>query len=174
VTTTQAAPKHEYCSTQIDLPPKAAAVVRKLGATVDDEDLTDDGREDNPHVTVKYGLHDDDPAELIELLENEPPIRAAFGKTSFFPDSGSGDVLKVDIVSPDLHRLNKKIADALEHTDTHPTYVPHATIAYVKPGLGKDYEGDESLKGRRVTVDHVTFSDKNGKTTKIRLGGERA
>jgi hypothetical protein len=40
---------------------------------------------------------------------------------------GNGDVLKVDIDSPDLHRLNGKIAEALPNTDTHPEYKPHAT-----------------------------------------------
>jgi 2'-5' RNA ligase/predicted ABC-type ATPase len=166
-------PKHEYSSTQIDLPPETAAAIQKLGATIPDEHLAENGRELAPHVTVRYGLRGDDPEAVRALLKDEPPITATLGAVSTFPDSGSGDVVKADVDSPDLHRLNKKLGDALPHSDTHPQYVPHATIAYVKPGLGKQYEGNESLVGHRVTVDHVTFSDRNGQTVRIPLGGAR-
>jgi 2'-5' RNA ligase len=154
--------KHDYASTQLDLPEETASAIKQLGESIPDEHLADDGREDKPHVTVKYGLHGDDPEAVRALLADEPPITVKLGKTSFFPngESDAGDVVKVDVESPALRRLNKKIADALPHTDTHPTYKPHATVAYLKPGLGKKYSGNESLVGHTVTLDRITFSDK--------------
>jgi hypothetical protein len=166
--------KHDYASTQLDLPEETASAIKQLGESIPDEHLADDGREDKPHVTVKYGLHGDDPEAVRALLADEPPITVKLGKTSFFPngESDAGDVLKVDVESPALRRLNKKIADALPHTDTHPTYKPHATVAYLKPGFGKKYSGNESLVGHTVTLDRLTFSDKSGNKTEIPLGGK--
>lgn len=170
---TQQPEKHEFSSTQVNLPPEAAKAITALGARIPDADLAKDGREDAPHVTVKYGLHGNEPEKVRKLLAGEPPITLSLGKTSIFPngESNSGDVVKVDVDSPDLHRINKKIADALPHTDTHPEYKPHATIAYVKPGLGKKYEGDASLEGTKFTIDRIVFSGKDGTTTEIPLGG---
>lgn len=171
---------HEYSSTQVNLPYPLAGRVRRAGLQIPDEDLADDGRENEPHVTLKYGLHGEDPEPVRKLLENEPPIRLTLGKTSVFPanesktargGAGSADVVKADVHSPDLHRLHKKISAALPHTDTHPDYKPHATLAYVKPGKGKKYAGSKAVEGFRAVVDHVTFSSKNGQKTRIPLAG---
>ena len=169
----------KFSSTQVNLPPAIAdAIVAKANA-IPDEDLAPNGRagatpDTAPHVTVKYGLHTADAEEVRALLADEPPITVTLGKTSFFPNSESdnGDVLKVDVDSPDLRRLNKKIADALEVTDTHPGYTPHVSIAYLKPGLGKQYAGDESLQGQTVTLDSVRFSSKDGQQVDIPLTGQ--
>lgn len=167
---------YEYSSTQVNLPVKMAEAVKRMAAEIPDEDLAENGREEFPHITIKYGLHGTDPEAVRKLLADVAPFSVDMEATSFFPngESGNGDVLKVDVDSPALHALNKKIADALPHTDTHPTYQPHATIAYLKPGLGKKYAGNGTLMGRSVRVTSVAFSDKNGKQTRIKLGGKES
>jgi 2'-5' RNA ligase len=164
---------YDYSSTQINLPQNVALALRDFADGIPEADLADDGVEDTPHVTVKYGLHGDDPEAVRALLADEPPVAVRLGKTGYFPngESGSGDVLHAEVDSPDLHRLNQKIADALPHSDTHPTYKPHATIAYLKPGMGAKYAGDSSLDGHSATVNSVTFSSKDGTTTDIPLTG---
>jgi 2'-5' RNA ligase len=164
--------EYDYSSTQLDLPPETATAIQQLGAKIPDADLAKDGRETEPHITVKYGLHGNDPEQVRALLADEPPITVKLGKTSIFPDSGSGDVVKVDVDSPALHALNKKIADALPHTDTHPEYKPHATVAYVKKGMGAKYAGDASLAGHTVALHSLTFSGKDGQKVEIPLGGK--
>lgn len=168
--------KHKFASTQVNLPAELAGELRAMGQSIPAGDLAPDAREAEPHVTVKFGLHDNDPEAVRRVLAGEPPITVRLGKTSFFPngESNAGDVLKVDIDSPDLHRLNKKIADALPHTDTHPDYVPHATIAYLKPGLGKQYANDDRLAGKTVTIDRVTFTGQNDERVEIPLTGTTA
>jgi uncharacterized protein len=152
----------EFSSTQIQLHPSIADRIKAMGMKIPDSELADDGREDDPHVTVKYGLHTNDPNDVSQLLQGEPAIRYTLGKTSLFPASGDRDydVVKVDVHSPDLHRLNKKISDGLAHTDTHPVYMPHATVSYVKAGMGKKYEGLDDCEGLVGVCDHVVFSGK--------------
>ena len=165
---------YKYSSTQIDLPPDIGEQVLALGAVIPDAALAADGREDKPHVTVLYGLHGVDAGKARRVLANEPPITVTFGKTSYFSnsESDSGDVLKVDVESDDLRRLNKRLAK-LPHTNTHAGYAPHATIAYLKPGTGKKYAGDSSLEGQTATVSSVTFVSKNGTRVVIPLTGKK-
>ena len=166
--------KHEYSSTQLQLPPAVADKVIALGESIPDEDLAEDGREDDVHITVKYGLHTNDPGKVRRMLFNEPPVTVTLGNTSIFSadESGTADVVKVDVESEGLRRLNKKIAKALAHSDSHKTYKPHVTVAYVKPGKGKDYEGRSDLAGQTVTIDHLLFSGKNGTKVSIPLTGK--
>lgn len=164
---------YSYSSTQVNLTGEAAAAVKKLGKSIPDDDLAEDGRESEPHITLKYGLHTSDPAKVAAVLRGEKPIRLKLGKTSTFPPNkdNKSEVVKVEVHSADLHRLNKKISDALEHTDSFPNYTPHATIAYVKPGKAKKHTGHYSLIGKEVLVNEVVFSSKDGKQTKIPLNG---
>lgn len=174
---------YDFSSTQIQLPPKIASAVRAKGLEIPDVDLyTGDnrndksdwngfGREDDMHVTLKYGLHTKDPEKVQELLENEPPIHASIGNITFFTQE-SHDVAKYDIVSKDLHRLNKIVSDNLECTDTFPDYKPHATIAYVKKGKARNLKKDNSLSGKSFTIDEVVFSGKDGKRVTIKLQGK--
>jgi 2'-5' RNA ligase len=172
--------EHKFSSTQVDLPPSVAREVRALGqklipdlALYTDPEDPSYGREENPHVTVKYGLHDETPEKVRALLRREPPVTVTLGKTSTFPAKNDApcDVVKIDVGSKDLRRLNKAVGEGVKVTDTHPEYVPHVTLAYVKKGLGEKFAGDSSLAGRRVTIGSVTFSSSNGETTDIPLGG---
>lgn len=166
-------PARKFTSTQVELPPDVGAKLKVLGDQIPPEHLAEDGTEAQPHITVKYGLHDNDPEAVRQLLADEPPITLTLGKTSIFPAGAEGkaDVVKVDVDSPDLHRLNAKIAEAFPHTDTHPDYQPHATIAYVKPGLGEQYAGNDALAGQAVTIDRITLSGQDGTLTEISLTG---
>ncbi len=172
---------HKFSSTQVDLPKGVAGKVRETGKKLipDDALYTDPkdpsyGREEDPHVTVKYGIHADKADAIREALAGEPPIEFTLGKTSIFPakDGSPYDVVKVDVESPDLHRLNAKIAASTDVTDTFPTYQPHVTLGYVKAGEGAKFAGKTDLEGQRVTVDRITFSGKNGETVEVPLGGK--
>lgn len=168
--------KHDFSSTQVHLPREIGAVIEQMGERIPVSDLSTDGREDVPHVTVKYGLHTNTPDDVRKVLADEPPIVLRFGETSLFDAAETKadyDVVKVSVESPDLHRLNKKISAALKVTDTHPTYKPHATVAYVKAGRGKKYIGLDNLVGREAKISTVYFSDKDGKKIPIALNGDR-
>jgi N12 class adenine-specific DNA methylase len=178
----------DYASTQVNLQGPIAARILAFGETIPDEHLASEagakyggesaakGRETQPHITIKYGLHGGEPEAVRKLIANEPPVKLKLGKTSIFAGTDNGDVLKVDVESPDLARLNEKIADALPNTETHPGYKPHATIAYLRDGKGKQYTGKEipGITGQEITLDRIVFSDKSGKQTEIELKGSPA
>jgi len=156
---------HEYSSTQVNIPESEAKEIKEFSSQIPDSELADDGREDTPHITVKYGLHTNDLRKAQPLIKGVGPIKAKLGKVSIF-ENDDEDVVMVEIDSPELHALNKKIADGLEHTDTHPDYKPHATIAYVKKGEGKKYGGDDRFEGKEITLNSLVFSGKDGRETK--------
>jgi uncharacterized protein (TIGR02996 family) len=135
----------KFASTQINLPPKLAEKLYAIAAKIPDSDLADDGRDDESHITICWGLEDDKLEPIKELVEGFGPIKINLGKISLFHNKEKEfDVVKVDVDSPDLKRLNKLITDNIEHHSTHDSYIPHSTIAYVKPGSG------DSLVGQHV------------------------
>ena len=160
--------KRDYASTQIVLPKVLAAALRTLSRKIAKADLAEDGREDDPHITVKYGLEDDSPVNVRRVLKEHGPISVTLGKTSIFPDSGNGDVVKVDVDSKDLHAVHEAL-NALPHGDSHAEYQPHATVAYVKAGKGKQYEGLDDLDGQTFTADTVEFCRKDSSKCRIPL-----
>jgi 2'-5' RNA ligase len=160
--------ENEYSSTQLDLPKKAAGWIAGLRSKIDKADLAEKGLELKPHVTVRYGLHTENPDDVRELLAYEWPITITLGRTAFF-STPIGDAVIVLVESWALTDLNERLAK-LPHTNTHADYIPHITLGYVKPGLGGKYVDDNSLAGKTVTIGTLTFSSKDGTETKIPLG----
>lgn len=166
--------EHSFSSTQINLTGPAKDIVLGMAKAIPSKELAENGREDVPHVTVKYGLHFCSPsARLRRVIEEFGPITATLGETTLFKND-EADVLKVDVDSADLHRLNALVSKVIPTHTTHPTYIPHVTIAYLKPGIGKKYAGRDDLAGRKLQFDRVLFSGKDGHMEEIKLGSKRA
>lgn len=166
---------YSYASTQVNLPKEVGDKIISWGKkNIKDEDIYEDeeddskGREDMPHCTILYGLTSDNPEPVKKLLKEERPIKATLGKVSLF-EQDDYDVVKINVKSPDLHRLHKKLSDNLNNENSFPTYKPHVTIAYVKPGKGKKYSGNKEFEGIELTFDTVRFSSKKEKETYIKL-----
>lgn len=151
---------HSFSSTQFDLPGEICAKIQSMQSRINPSDLAPDGLELQPHITVKYGLHTDDPEEVRSAAMLHDPVAVTFGKCTIFPGE-EHDVVKVDVESNGLRDLNQRLSDTLPHTDTHPGYKPHATIAYVRSGLGERIASTlNDLEGAVAVFDRVTFSDK--------------
>lgn len=162
---------NQYSFAGAYLPPRAALRMLGLQSKIKAEDLGDDGRELQPHTTVKYGIKSDDVAELRKVLAGVKPIKAKLSRVSLFTNP-KHDVLKYDVDSDDLHKVHRLISEHFENEDTWPEYKPHVTLAYLKPGAGKKYLHLNQLAGDEVVFKQISFRDRNGKKHTVRLGEE--
>jgi SPP1 gp7 family putative phage head morphogenesis protein len=163
--------EHRYSSTQFDLTGDPLPKILALQDRIADDDLAGKGKEDEIHVTVRYGLTTKDPEEVRRLVSGFGIVEIELGKTSFFPateSSDGADVVKIDVVSSELERLNRLLA-SLDHVETHAGYSPHVTLAYVKAGLGPKYTGDDSVARMKMSLTDLVFSDPDGEKTVISL-----
>ena len=168
---------HDFSSVQIILPEDTSKEVIDWGNQNIPEseiyiDPKDDsfGREDNPHITVKYGLHDKDcPSKVKEYIDAIGAFKVILKKISIF-ESDHYDVVKIDVDSDELYLLNILISDNCKITDTHPEYKPHITIAYVNKDEGQKYINDDFFEGKEFEVEKIEFNGKNDKKESLRIG----
>ena len=130
-----------------------------------DEDLyTEDdkyGKENEPHITILYGLLPGEyKTEQVEDILNSY-IRIQYylkGVSLFENENNPYDVVKIDVVSDDLFNINDALKE-LPYQNDYPDYHPHMTLAYVKKGTGKKYiEPFKNLVGEvayRVKLSHA-------------------
>jgi 2'-5' RNA ligase len=162
------AESHSYSTVMFEIHGDLRDRINSLISEIPEEDIAEEGREDNPHVTVLYGLHTGS-AELVrEHLSDDSEFEVKLGKISKFTTSDEHDVLKIEVESDELKAMNKKLKE-LDHTSTHPRYNAHLTLAYVKKGHCEDMVGSEPFP-ERYKVEEVVFSSKTEKKTSIPLG----
>lgn len=149
-----ATPARKYGCVMLNLPSAAAKRVKALAATIDPAHLATGGAETEPHVTVLYGLVNAEPAEVAETVRRMGSASIMLGNLSCFPAGEYGVPLKIEVESTQLVAMNDKLRKTYPHVMTHPVYIPHVTVAYVKPEFADLYTGPCELSG--TMVDCVT------------------
>ncbi len=131
------------------------------------------GREEHPHVTVLYGLITENFDAVKDLLLHfgQPWIEFDDKTSIFEPEGNDYDVVKVDVISSGLEKMNDALWKDFEVKTDHPDYKPHLTIAYVKKGTGKKYDG-LPVKLKKMRVTELEFSDHNRKIKEFDLTKE--
>jgi 2'-5' RNA ligase len=118
----------------------------KIHSKIDNSEIyTEDedksyGLENEPHVTVLYGIHsdevpDDEVVNTMSKMEWKQPLVA---KNPSLFENEKYDVLKLEVEGEWLHGANKDLRERFPYSNDYPDYRPHATIAYLKPGKGKE------------------------------------
>ncbi len=156
----------------LDLDKKKWSAVQDM---VEDNDLylgeegESHGRELDPHVTILYGIHSDvADADVEALIDEIEKIDMTLYKVSIF-ENDEFDVLKYDVKSPDLSKLNTKFK-TLPHTSTYPDYHAHATIAYLKKSKGKEYiEKMKDIEPIELISDEILYSKANKEKKKYKI-----
>jgi len=138
---------------------------KNIISKIKEEDLYDDGsgtfgREDEPHISILYGYHDevkaDDFKEIIDKIDK--PIEVELTGISLF-ENPEFDVVKIDVTpNEELIKLRKEI-EKFPNTLTYKEFHPHMTIAYVKKGKGKKYVHDFK-NPIKLESDLLVFSSK--------------
>ena len=166
---------YKKCNTQVQLVGESQMRVLQASSGIPDTHLADKGRELDAHITIRYGLDECDPREVAKLVGRFGPIKFRLTRASVFPASEDKpyDVLKFEVVSSDLERLNR-ILKTLPGTDGYPVYKPHATVCYLQPGLGQVYAARTPPLNLDVTVDGFMFCGRDGNKTWISTSGKPA
>jgi hypothetical protein len=167
---------HTWGCLMVDFPEDLAKkVVAWAKENVPDEAVYDNeahdyGRENHIHTTVCYGVDPaTDPGAIQSLVYQESkPIEVTLGPISKFaadPSKEKGgekklyDVLKVEVISPDLHRLHEKAETELGLPgNTFPDYVPHLTLAYVHPDSCDHLLGADPFEGQKFKLTRFEYS----------------
>ena len=156
----------EFSSLQINLPPAIDQAILAYGGRIPDGDLAEDGRTEQPHITVKQRLLVHQPEEVIALLTGGHTFDVTLGLTHVFT-TPQDEIVHVDVASDELHALRRSVS-TLPHRDPH-AYHPHVTIAFVKRGCGDRYAGDDLFEGVTIPVRVLTYSSADGLVIDIPL-----
>lgn len=101
------------------------------------------GLEENPHITILYGIHEDeiDPSVIVDMMEQKlKPVKVQIKEIDIF-ENPEYDVVKYNVpVTAQLQTYRDMFMKSFPNTQTFPKYEPHMTIAYVKKGTGKKYK----------------------------------
>lgn len=126
------------------------------------------GIEEDPHITLLYGLLPKyQKKDIYQYIKNIKPVRIRFGKTSIFKNP-QYDVLKLDIISNDIVKLNKDVKDNFEYRTDYPNYKPHCTLAYLKKGKGDKYKNKKFISNS-INLKDLIFSHKDGRKFEFKL-----
>lgn len=160
---------YDFSSSQIDCPMDLSQRIYDWGLqNISDDKLGEDGRQElgTQHITTLYGLHTAYSDDILPLVQCFNPFIVRLGKISLF-NLPEQDVVKVEILADQLYIINKFFKNSLNHTETHPNYQPHLTLAYVKKGTCDHLVGNSDLEGLEFMVEGISFSSKLGEKTFI-------
>jgi 2'-5' RNA ligase len=135
-------------------------------SSINEEDLyTDEGKpgiQENPHVTVLYGLHEEVSLEQVKSVfeDIDESIDIRIEGIGVF-ENEKFDVVKFNVVAGGtLQDLHNRLSE-FPNSNEYPEYEPHITIAYIKKGHGKKYE-DLAYKHSIENIDEVCYSLTDG------------
>lgn len=100
------------------------------------------GLEEQPHVTVVYGFHEDEIDEETigsVIKQNLKPMTLQVDEIDVF-EGEEYDVVKYNLPVTEELQEYRDIFMKFPNTQSFPEYKPHMTIGYTKPGEGKKYK----------------------------------
>ncbi len=118
----------------------------EIVSMIDPEDIYDGkgdstyGIQENPHLTLLYGLHDNVTEESVkEVFEGlSDKINIEIHGIGIF-ENDEFDVVKFNVVTDGtLQLLHDKLKE-LPNSEQYKEYRPHITLFYTKKGTGKKY-----------------------------------
>ena len=158
---------YSFSSVQVKMPEVVSARIMNFQEKICINEFYNDYSEERPHITIKYGIHSGDISCLDDIKELFPKnIVLELGNTSMFSNTDN-EVLKIDVESEYLIKMNKIITDNIECTTTFPIYIPHCTIAYLKHGNSYKYIDDDMFRGIYLCLDEIEFSSKDNNVYQV-------
>jgi len=124
---------------------------------ISDDDLSDNGRETEYHMTLLSNIKSDS-EEAFKIL-GDKAINVELGKISKFENDE--DVIKIEVKkSKELIKLYNELVKNVDN-EVEYEFNPHVTIAYVKKGACEELVSDDTFDGIKVKFNLVKFSPEN-------------
>lgn len=127
---------------------------------INSADLAEDGIEDEPHVTLFYGLHTNISLSEVKnfVVNHIHKFSFKLGEVDKFRNDV--DVLKININDENLTHANALIQKYFKTRSTvkFPVYKAHLTLAYLKTGANDNLVGNKTFKDRIVNVEEILYS----------------
>jgi hypothetical protein len=148
-------------------------MMNKIHDGIDPKDLYEEegdrtfGLEDEPHVTLLYGLDGSVTPDQVKGILN----KFTFGTCKLHNASlfeNDYDVLKFDVKGDSLRDANSDLRE-LPYKSDYPDYHPHCTIGYLIKGTGKKY--CDRMKGHEYDLvpTYAVFSQPDGTKNKMKI-----
>jgi len=164
---------YKFASTQINLPGPYAEEIIELGRSlIPEEDLDGRGRETEPHVTVKYGVHENE-QRLRMALENHEPIEILLGPVETFEPSEHSDgaaPVVIKVISGDLRKVRRDVDTFVGAMPDNFDYTPHVTIAYVRADCASKYQGAGDFSDVKFIAKSMSLCKMDGTKLEVPLG----
>ena len=164
-----ATPSYKYCSLQVDLPRPLAEHLKEWAKThvppfwrdeSHDGGSVERGLENNPHITVCFGLDEKHHNAVARIVAEAKPPLCVLGPLSVF-EGEDGDVLVASVYSLELPPLHARLRE-YSMVAARRRYTPHVTVAYLKKGFGRAFLGLAPFAGDEVRFPFASWSDRNG------------
>ena len=131
------------------------------------------GLEDEPHITLLFGLHEEVTLEDVKDDIGDIVFRDCILHNASVFENEKYDVLKFDVRYVDrggafLSKANNNLKK-FPYTSDFPDYHPHMTIGYLKPGKGKQYTQELKNKEYRITPQYGVYSQIDGTKDKFKI-----
>lgn len=155
--------KYEYSCIMLEL---VCQNWKALTSIIDASDLSDNDKqiEDEPHITVLYGiLPEITSKDIANIVSKWRMPEIILDEIGIF-ENEKFDVLKINVRSNDLSSYWIQSKQELENESKFQIYQPHITIAYLKPGTGKKYLNAFDLN--KLDIKPIEW--------KVSFGGEQA
>lgn len=126
------------------------------------DQLAGDGLERETHTTVLFGFPlSQDGQEILDAVQKGGVFSVTLGKIKRFRASErrpESDCLVVEVDSEALREYNTALREDYKVKCDYPTYRPHMTLAYVKPGALKELDGNTDFDGRQIDIRKLVYS----------------
>jgi 2'-5' RNA ligase len=124
------------------------------------------GREENCHITIRYGFTKDlNELDVRQLLKGHKEFQVELYELDMFTDNPNFDVIKFKVKSPILNQLNE-ISGIYQNHNDYPDYLPHLTLGYVKKGTFPNLKKRVELY---VPIKSVEYSPISGEKSYFEL-----
>jgi 2'-5' RNA ligase len=164
--------KYEYSCVMLRVPKDVSDRIKKwtkknlLATMIFDTPDKDKGVENDHHITALYGLYKTTADKVIKKLKNEflGPVNLELGRISLFKvnkDEDPYDVLKIDVISEDLIKINTFLRESFPYKSDYPDYKPHLTIAYCNKNQADKFKGCRDFEGIKIKTNKLVFSPPN-------------